>query len=146
MLTSLKWRCSDTVALKEWSNLCSTLVSALSESACKHLMFTAKAESFFYNKVKHTQTLLNFFYMKKRLYCKYILFCTFVWNFFTFYTNLFDEIATLYSRLYCDLDGSVSLRAVSRQWDGWRLSIGTFCLDDEALKHEMYQVIDLLYI
>lgn len=75
-------------------------------------MFTAKPESFCEQSFsrEHTQDLL-FFYMeekkKKRVYCKYILFCTFVWNFFALYTNLFDEMATLYSRLYFDLDSSM---------------------------------------
>lgn len=47
-------------------------------------MFTAKAESFLVKgeqlfSREHTQDLLKFFYMeKKRFYCKYILFCTFV--------------------------------------------------------------------
>ena len=70
---------------------------------------------------------------------------------FTLYTNLFDEIATLYSRLYCDLDRRMygclfeSRSAVWRGWEAFDWD-SLFCLNDKALKHEMYHVIDLLYI
>lgn len=55
--------------------------------------------------LESTQDLLKFFYMEKtdytvNTYCSALLYEIS----FALYTNLFDEIATLYSRLYCDLD------------------------------------------
>ncbi len=117
----------NTAALKERSNLFWPLsvpyLNLLVNVHCQSGELLNKVSSC---SVESThRNLLKFFYMekkKKRLYCKYILFCTFVWNFFTLYTNLFDEIATLYSRLYCDLDRSMYdclFESWSAVWKGW---------------------------
>lgn len=144
-------RC-DTVALKEWSNLfwpsSVPYLNLLVNAKCSLPKRKASVSS---RSVESTHRICcSFISKKKRLYCKYILFCTFVWNFFTLYTNLFDELATLYSRLYCDLDRSMydclwELKAVWKGWEAFDWD-SLFCLNDKALTHEMNQVIDLLYI
>lgn len=101
--------CGKTALVKSWrSNLFFlfflTLVSALSEPACKHsgrLLWAAV-------QWRAQGARICCPYMEKNTvntYCSALLYGIF----FTLYTNLFDETATLYSRSYCDLTGVLKI-------------------------------------
>lgn len=167
----LKWRRGETVTaegsevwrlgvlwwhLKERSNVFNPSQCLIWICSSTQTFITAKAASFLVRwaavLVKITQKIcwsLFFLYWKSytvNTYCSALLYEIS----FTLYTNLFDEITTLSGRPYCDLDCSMyeclwELEGSMNRLGGFRVG-HSFCLNDKALKHKMYCVINLLYI